>query len=271
MSLHPDIERVALIGWHVYPASSRSKAACLKGPTGAATCDLDQLERWSHEFPRCNWRVVCGPSGVWGLDCDVPPGHAYDGVAGLAALTKIHGPLPARPQLRSGGGGVALFFRHDGERLVGDAGNPSPGIDPRRGRQSQTIPPSRHIVTGKSYRWITAPWDLAPPPAPAWLLRLLEPPPEPEYRHAPIDTADFARNRLYRAATAVTQASSGARNDTLNRRSYQVGRLIGAGLLGEQEALEVLYSAARVAGLDHGEAKATIRSGVQSGVRGGGG
>lgn len=141
MRLHPDIERVALLGWHLYPTSMRTKAACLRGATDAATCDLDQIERWSREFPGCNWRVVFGPSGLWGLDCDVPPGHAHDGIANLNALVKLHGPLPARPQARSGGGGLALFFRNDGEPIIGEAGHPALGIDPRRGRQSQTIPP----------------------------------------------------------------------------------------------------------------------------------
>src|ERR1044072_1549223 len=174
MKLHPDIERVALLGWCMYPASNRSKAGCFKGATDAASCDLDRLEEWSAEYPNCNWRVVCGKSGIWALGCDVPPGHAHNGIANLTELTKVHGEMPRRPQMRSGGGGLALFFRHDGERIVGDSGNPAPGIDPRRGRQSQTIPPSRHVTTGKSYRWITPPWEVAPVVAPAWLLRLVE-------------------------------------------------------------------------------------------------
>jgi hypothetical protein len=66
---------------------------------------------------------------------------------------------------------------------------------------------------------------------------------------------------------AVAQAGLGERNNILNRRSYQIGRLIGDGLLGEQEAIEALYAAGRSAGLDHAETKATIRSGISSGVR----
>ena len=159
-----------------------------------------------------------------------------------------------------------MFFRHNGERITGKSGDPFPGIDPRRGRLSQTIPPSIHVDTRKPYRWLIAPWDLAPPDAPAWLLKLVEEPPEPVYSRPQIDTTDAARNRLYRAASAIAQAGPGGRNDILNRRSYQVGTMIGDGLLSEQEAIEALYAAARTAGLDHGEAKATIRSGVTSGM-----
>jgi hypothetical protein len=68
---------------------------------------------------------------------------------------------------------------------------------------------------------------------------------------------------------AVMDAPQGARNDTLNRRSYQVGRMIGAGLIQEQEAVDALYSAAKSAGLDHSEVRETIRSGIRSGRRAG--
>src|SRR5437868_4991779 len=110
MKLPTDIERVTLIGWHIYPASMYSKAACFRGATDAASCDLDVIARWAHDYPSCNWRVVAGPSNLFGLDCDTPPLHANDGITALAELAKVHGGLPPRPILRSGGGGLALFF-----------------------------------------------------------------------------------------------------------------------------------------------------------------
>lgn len=263
----PEIEAVALLGWHVYPASRSSKAGAFKGAHLAATCDLNIIAGWCQEFTRPNWRVVFLKSRIWALDLDTPPGHAHDGIANFAELVRANSPLPPRPQARSGGGGLGLFFSHQGERIIGEGGHPAPGIDPRRGLQSQTIPPSIHVTTRKPYRWIDPPWKIAPPVAPAWLLRLVEPPPEPEFRHSVVDTTDKARNRLYRAASVVAQAAPGERNMTLNRRAYQIGRMIGEGLLGEREGVEALYGAARTAGLDHSEAKATIMSGVNSGVR----
>lgn len=268
MSIPDQIERVALLGWCLYPCSSVSRAGAFKGAHLAATSDLNQLTRWAREFPRCNWRVIFGKSGLWGLDIDIPSEtHRYDGIAALTELVKVHGSIPPRPQARSGGGGLGLFFQHTGERIVGESNQPAPGIDPRRGAQSQTIPPSTHIVTKRPYRWLVAPWEVAPPIGPAWLLRLLEPPPEPAYRALPIDTSDQARKRLYRAAMAVMDAMPGSRNDTLNRRAYQMGRLIGAGLLEETEAVNALYGAAKSAGLDHAEIRETIHSGIVSGRR----
>lgn len=263
-----EIEAVALLGWRVYPCSRSTKAARFKGASAAATYDLNVISRWCQEYGQSNWRVVMDGSRIWGLDVDAPGDtHSADGISAMRALVATNGPLPERPMTRSGGGGYGMFFSHTNERIVGTTGVPAPGIDPRRGNLSITIPPSVHVETRRPYSWLTRPWEVNPPAAPTWLLKLVEQPPEPTYSRPPIDTTDAARNRLYRAASAVMMAGEGGRNATLNARSYQVGKLIGAGLLGEQEAIEALYGAARSIGLDHCEAKATIRSGILSGMR----
>lgn len=268
MTIPPDIEAVALLGWHLYPCSRKTKAACFKNPTDRASCDLDVIAGWVNEFGACNWRVVMGPSRIWALDCDVPPGHPHDGVVNFTALVAQNSPLPRRPTARSGGGGVVVFFAHCGERIIGDGGHPALGIDPRRGRQSQTIPPSIHLVTRKPYRWVAPPWDVAPPTAPAWLLHACAPPPEPEWKKTPrLPTTDLARRVLIRAIERITGATEGQRNDCLNRAGYGVARFVAAGLLGEQDAVEALYAAARQTGLPHLEIKATLRSAFQSGFR----
>lgn len=268
-ALHPDVERVALLGWRLYPASTRDKRGCIKGGTDAATCDLDQLGMWAWEFPGCGWRVVMQGSGIWSLDLDVPSAdHAADGISAMAALVRQHGHLPAQPRTRSGGGGAALFFRHDGELISGKTGTPAPGMDPRRGRLSVTIPPSVHVTTGRPYRWLVAPWDVSPPPAPAWLLRAVAPPPEPARPAMPVATNDTrARRRLHRAVDSVATAPSGAANDVLNRESFAVARHCAAGVLSEHEAIEALYAAARARSVPHLEAKDTIRSAFRGGYR----
>ncbi len=269
MSIHPDIERVALLGWRVAPSSSTSRKACIKDAATAATHDLNQIARWTREFPGCSWRVVCEGSGIWGLDVDVAgPDHAEDGIAALAKLVAENEPLPRRPTTRSGGGGLCLVFKHSGEPINGKTGWPVPGIDPRRGRLSFNVPPSIHLRTRRLYRWLIAPWELSAPPAPAWLLRLVAPPPEPPRPAVPrIPTTSFARKALCRALDNIARAGEGTRNDQVNRSAYGVARFVAAGLLGEHEAIEALYAAARGTGLQHLEIKATIESAFRSGFR----
>ena len=269
MTLPPEIERVALLGWHLYPASTHTKAACFKSATDAATYDLDQLAKWSQEYPHCNWRVVVGPSKLWALDIDAPgPDHAADGIAAIRALIAANAPLPPKPTTRSGGGGSAIFFRHNGEPIAGKTGTPAPGIDPRRGRLSITIPPSIHIRSRRPYRWLVAPWDVDAPTAPQWLLDAVRPTPEPARTYDPEVTTDArARRVLMRAMDRISTAPQGTANDTLNRAAYQVARHVAARVMSEQEAIEALFAAAQARAIPFREAKATIQSAFRSGFQ----
>ena len=267
-SLPPEIEAVAAMGWHLYPSVVGSKAACFPGASDAATSDPDILRDWQAEFHQPNWRIVFGPSGLIGLDLDVPPGHSHDGVAGLKAIANRHGGIPPRPTARSGGGGLGLFWTAPAVPIRGDAGHPAPGCDPRRGRQSQTIPPSTHWRTGAPYRWIIPPWDCPPPECPPWLVNLIrEAPPPPPPRYAVNLSSDRASKALNDAVAIIQYAGPGGRNTALNKAAYRMGRWIAAGLIGEGEVELYLTSAGLSIGLDRLETKATIRSGIRSGFR----
>ena len=268
MTLPREIEAVALLGWHLYPAVRRKgvKAACFKGASRAATCDLDQLAVWAAKYPNCNWRVVMAPSNLWGIDLDAPSDdHKADGISTFAHLAKAYPALPAGPRTRSGGGGLALFFRGTDQPIAGKTGYPAPGIDPRRGLLSVTIPPSIHHSTGRAYRWISAPWDTATPDAPDWLLRLFRPPREPAHVNRDVIADSKAARALIAAMQAVRDAPSGAANDTLNRRAYYVARCVAAGALSETEAVNALYAAALDRRIPAREAIATLKSAFSSG------
>jgi hypothetical protein len=273
-SVPADVERLATQGWRVYPASTHSKAACIADPGARATADLDQLERWARDFPGCNWRAIPEGSGWWALDVDIAgPDHAADGVAALAALVAQHGPLPPRPMIRTGGGGVALFFRHRGEPIHGRTGWPAPGLDPRRGRLSVTVPPSRHRRSGQLYRWIVPPWDIPLPDAPSWLLRAVAPPPESIWTTTGTDTAAMpeCRRRRYteaalrRAVQQVATAQEGTRNDTLNRACFGLTRFIATGDLTPAEIADALAVAAQQASMPMHEVRATLASALRAG------
>lgn len=273
-SVIPDeIERVALLGYHVYPQSRYSRAGCFEGAHAAASCDLDIIAGWCRAYPNCNWRVVFGPSGLIGFDLDIPPLHKHDGIAALRVLVEAHSPLPVRPTLRSGGGGLAILFRDTGAPIVGGGGKPAPGIDPRRGRQGQTIPPSVHTVTHQPYRWLAAPWETSLPAAPDWLLDLVRPAPAPE--PAPptvLRTGDKARNyalgALKSAIRNVAVAGNGNRNNALNIECFSVARFVHDGFLTETEVRDAMLAAAHANGLvgEDGARAAlmTIDSGLKS-------
>jgi hypothetical protein len=265
--LDPDIERLAMLGWRLYP-STRSRKGMFKGYVRAATADLSTLDEWSRKYPGCNWSVIPQGSGIWALDVDVPsPDHVADGVAALRELCARHGDLPRRPHGRSGGDGHLLVFRDAGHPIRTKTGTPVPGIDPRAGRVPFTVAPSIHHRGGR-YRWVVPPWDIAPPAAPEWLLQKLAPPVPPQMPARPtLPTEDRARWALMRAVNSVLEAAPGQRNTTLNCQAFTIGGFVGAGLICEGLAVTALYRAGRYAGLDDGESKATVRSGFEAGLK----
>jgi len=268
MTLHKDIERLALLGWRLHPSSRISRAACIKNAADLATCDLEQVTKWSGEFPGCQWRVVMEGSGIWAFDVDAPgPDHAADGLKALSELIAVLGNIPPCPTTRSGGGGKALFFKHDGEPIIGKTGTPAPGLDPRRGRLTVTVPPSIHHRTGQPYRWIVAPWELPPPPAPAWLLKLVKPPPVSTSAaplHGPRGSSAgqqrYALAALRHATHRIATAAEGTRNDALNREIFSLGRFVAGGLLDAASIAQTMALAGRQAGLERDEVQATLAS-----------
>lgn len=79
------------------------------------------------------------------------------------------------------------------------------------------------------------------------------------------EMTQYARAALEREAGAVLAAPGGMRNDTLNKASFNLGTLTGAGELDRGDAENTLLSAALACGLGEHEARGTIRSGLNSG------
>jgi putative DNA primase/helicase len=67
--------------------------------------------------------------------------------------------------------------------------------------------------------------------------------------------------------TAVSLASEGERNVTLNREAYSLGQLVGGELLDRGDAEEALHAAGSAAGLADREVRATVKSGLDAGMK----
>ena len=123
MTIPEDIERVALLGWAVFPASQYSRASCFSGAHDAATSDLDTISGWCRDYPSCNWRLAFGLSQLWGLDIDaISEDHAADGIGAMRNLTAINGALA--------GDGKAIWDQDHAARPVVCA-NPGDRDEPR--------------------------------------------------------------------------------------------------------------------------------------------
>ncbi|WP_165070849.1 DUF3987 domain-containing protein [Paludisphaera rhizosphaerae] len=76
----------------------------------------------------------------------------------------------------------------------------------------------------------------------------------------------YARNGFEAELARVAAAVEGERNTTLNRASFAIGQLVGAGAVSGAEATAGLTQAALSIGLGEEEARNTIRSGLEAGM-----
>jgi hypothetical protein len=112
------------------------------------------------------------------------------------------------------------------------------------------------------------------PTASAELLQALTPKrcgETPQSAYSVLPTPGQGRDRHYALAAlqaehdAVAGAPEGSRNQMLNKAAFALGQLVGA--LERAEVEDALSAAAATCGLPEGEAAATIRSGIEAGVR----
>jgi hypothetical protein len=224
----------------------------------AASTDPDVVHRWWTTWPHAN---IGGRTGVVFDVCDI---DSADGVQAVRPLLGAsHGEVPL---VRTGSGGWHLIFAPTG---LGNRVKFLPGVDWRGAGGYVVLPPSRH-ATGNCYQFVRKPAHSLPQ-APAGLLRALNPPqPDrpPKARHAPMARPrGYAQAALAREAENVETARLHTRNDTLNRAAFNLGQLVAAGRLAEDDVIIELTTAALKAELEPGETQRTITSGLAAGRR----
>lgn len=132
-----------------------------------ATTDDRIVTDWWTAWPNANVAIATG--GVIVIDID--PRHGGD--ATLAQLETTHGSLPPTRRVKTGGGGLHIYFAAPPKITIkNSAGQLGAGIDVRGQGGYVLAPPSSHI-SGQPYEWTPGP-GLAP--MPPWLVTALQQP-----------------------------------------------------------------------------------------------
>ncbi len=184
--------------------------------------------------------------------------------------------------VNTGGNGIHLYYRCD-QPLGNSSGRLGPHIDVRGDGGQVVFPGSVHPDTGALYTWADGlePWNVEITELPGHIIdRLNAAPSTPgAARLAPVARSStkaprssskaerYAQTAMKLELNAVCSAGNGTRNQTLNKASFSLGRLIGGGYLDRTEVKTALRSAAESVGLEPGEIDATIHSGIDAGVR----
>lgn len=225
-----------------------------------ATTDPDTIRGWWRRWPDANIGAATGPaSGILAIDIDGP-----DGTATLDALERLHGPLPATPNVATGRGHHLLYAWPPGLEAGNTAGRLGPGID-TRGAGGYIVWPGSHHACGVTYRWENETMTLADPPG--WLVALLTKP-----TNGGNGTTGATPGRAWIDATLggmttdITHTPEGQRNTVLNAKAWRAGRLVAGGALPADRTRQALTDAAHHAGLTARETAATIESGLAAGA-----
>jgi len=152
---------------------------------------------------------------------------------------------------------------------------------------------AKKLVGHYGYQWAEGlgPWEAELADLPAHILEKLNglprrppagPPKSAPNRKTPVRTGQkpsrteqsangrterYAQMALRLELNAICNAHEGTRNATLNKSAFSLGTLIGGGYLDRAEVEAALRGAGESVGLEPGEVEATIRSGIESGVK----
>jgi Bifunctional DNA primase/polymerase, N-terminal/Primase C terminal 1 (PriCT-1) len=133
----------------------------------SATTDIKAITDWWTTWPEANVAIATGKVVV----VDIDPRHGGD--AALAQIEAKHGALPPTWRVKTGGGGLHIYFAaYDNIMVKNSAGLLGAGLDVRGHGGYVVAPPSRHI-SGGLYEW-AAGKNLAP--MPDWLIAALQEP-----------------------------------------------------------------------------------------------
>lgn len=266
----------AVRGWHVFPLAPRGKTPATAHGFKDATTDAEQIRRWWAANPQYNIGIATGEaSGMFVVDLDGP-----EGLQSWQKLIAMCGGVDVETlTFSTGGGGRHLVYRWP-LMAVSNRAKLLDGIDIRGDGGYIVAPPSVH-PNGQVYSVIN---DCEIASAPAWLLNVLfddaelakarnKPPSEggkpqparPSTNGHTRPTQRYAEVALDSECQRVRTAREGARNDTLNKASFSLGQLVGAGVLDEATVEYELTSAAVAVGLEERETLKTIRSGLEAG------
>lgn len=244
------------MSFKIFPATLNhegQKVPLFNGWRDKASNDPNQIQQWQESFRDQIkfWGAPCGPeNGIIVLDVDVK-----NNSNGLETLTKNNLVIPETWFQQTPSGGYHFFFQFDPSRDPGNRVKFLPGLDIRSTGGWAAL---YNIDTSK---------PLAP--MPDWLWKSAK---KKEKEITPNTTVvqisqKIAKETFYQALDAIRNAPIGESNDTLNMQSYIVGQLMVASGIDRVYAEQELFKAAKDRGKPDYEAIATIRSGLEGGIK----
>jgi hypothetical protein len=167
--------QMAELGFCLFPVKKWDKRPLISDWPRKATCDVETLSVWRHEFPECNWGLATGQaSGVFVLDVD-----GEEGAAAISELVRLHCDDWTNTLTAKTARGKHLYFRWSADTPIrNSASKLACGLDVRGEGGYVLVPPSVH-PSGAVYCWAGPGAEAQIMSAPGWLREMLAAPAQP--------------------------------------------------------------------------------------------
>lgn len=164
-------------GFKLFPLMPKEKKPFFKGYRDLATTDLNQLIKWSVQYPGCNWGLMCDRSGLVAVDID------KTGIDKWKELVQKYGEPKTLKQKSGSGIGFHYVFKADKDLKFKK--NLDVGIDIKFAGYI-AVYPSIHPKTNNKYVWMNA---MGPSNLDSWLAELIIKP-KVEKTHQNVNASD---------------------------------------------------------------------------------
>lgn len=244
-----------MINFKIFPAhlnNEKQKVPLIKNWRELASNDPQQIAIWQQAFGSQIhfWGVPCGvPNGIMVLDIDIK-------TDGWKTIREQNLFIPDTLSQKTLNGGRHFIFKYDPTKDIGNKVGFLPGLDIRSqggwiAWYGMDVNPNKPILD-----------------APEWIFTATKNKPTPETVQSNVRLApEIVEGMFAQCLENIRNAPAGESNDTLNREAYKVGQMIASSTLTRSFAEQELRRAAKDRGKPDYEAKATIESGINGGLK----
>lgn len=238
----------------VFPATliNGTKIPLIKGWNEAATTDPAQLTQWQEQFrDRLHfWGVPCGSvNNIIALDIDIKTN-------GWKTINDKNLQIPVTLSQKTLNGGTHFIFKNPVGVHVGNKVGFLPGLDIRGERG-----------------WIAwygtdTDWTKPIADAPEWIFNEVKEVKNVELPKSSFQLApEIAKGIFDHSLQTIRDAAPGESNNVLNIESFKIGQLVSSGAFTREFAEQELFRAAKDRGKPDYESRATIKSGLDGGLK----
>lgn len=238
-------------GWAVHALTVGGKNPATTHGQDDATTDPEAIERMWRDATFANIGINCARSGLYVVDVDMNPWKGKVGRDTWTRLVAEHGHVDTFT-VKTWSGGLHFYYRMPpGLNLTsttGEGGNTGRGLGvdiDTRGNGYVVAPGSRVTEDGHT-GWYEIEHDLPIADLPQWIIDRVSVServaPDPALA-GPLAADEMLLARIEALQLELEAAPKGEGNATAARIAYMVGQYVGAGQIGEDEAVGLLLDA----------------------------